>query len=577
MVVPVKIDGLEKTFFTRLSRKQVRHSWWPRVTVTVLEPVRLEVPPDIQGRDRRKAAGLQLYQIMSDLVFRTANIDRTIYQAVADAAKENGKGRTILEDPISGTMSYRKLLVAASLIGNNIMRRTKTGEAIGILLPGANGTAATMLGVMSAGRVAAMLNFTAGTANVEAACKAAAVSKILTSRGFVEKARLEPLIGRLQETCEIIYLEDIGKRISLFAKFDMLFRYMRPLAPRSPDDPAAILFTSGSEGAPKGVVLSHRNILANAAQAAARIDFSLEDKVFNVLPLFHSFGLTAALVLPLVYGVPVYLYPSPLHYRIIPELVYGTNATIMFGTDTFLAGYARKAHPYDFRSLRYVVAGAEPVREATRHVYMEKFGLRILEGYGVTETAPVLALNTPMFNRFGTVGRILPGMEYRLEPVAGIQEGGRLFVRGPNIMLGYVQAEHPGQLEKPPEGWHDTGDICTIDSEGFVTIQGRAKRFAKIGGEMVSLAAVEKLAEDLWPNAMSATAALPDDKKGEKIVMMTTERDATRKTFQTYANEHGAAELMLPAEVKTVDAIPLLGSGKPDFKAIAELAKELFA
>jgi acyl-[acyl-carrier-protein]-phospholipid O-acyltransferase/long-chain-fatty-acid--[acyl-carrier-protein] ligase len=290
--------------------------------------------------------------------------------------------------------------------------------------------------------------------------------------------------------------------------------------------------------------------------------------------VFHSFGLTVGLILPLVSGVQVYLYPSPLHYRIVPELIYGVNATILFGTDTFLAGYARSAHPYDFRSLRYILAGAEPVKEATRRTYMEKFGLRILEGYGITETAPALALNTPMFNKFGTVGRLLPGMEARLEPVPGVDDGGRLYVRGPNVMLGYLRVENPGHLERPAEGWHDTGDIVAIDDEGFITIKGRAKRFAKIGGEMVSLAAVEALASELWPDALSGCTAVPDPRKGERLVLITNKQDASRSQFLAFAKSKHAADMMVPADIIVVDKIPLLGSGKIDNIALSQLVRE---
>jgi len=315
-------------------------------------------------------------------------------------------------------------------------------------------------------------------------------------------------------------------------------------------------------------------MLANAAQAAARIDFGRADKVFNVLPVFHSFGLTVGVVLPLVSGVRIYLYPSPLHYRTVSELVYGVNATIMFGTDTFLNGYARVAHPYDFRSLRYILAGAEPVKESTRRIYLEKFGLRILEGYGVTETAPALALNTPMFNKFGSVGRILPGMTARLEKVEGVTEGGRLYVSGPNVMLGYLRSENPGVLETPPEGWHDTGDIVTIDPMGFIIIKGRAKRFAKVGGEMISLAAVETLAADLWPDVQSAVAAVPDMRKGERMILYTEKPDATRQAFMAFARQRGASELMVPSEVVIMEKLPVLGTGKLDNLAITKLARE---
>lgn len=574
MVVPVRIEGLEATVFSRLTREQVRRRWFPKVRVTVLEPVALTVPEELKGRARRQAAGTALYQIMSDLIFKTTDIDRSVFEAVVEAAKVHGKGRVAVEDPITGALTYKRLLIGAEVLGRKLAPLAQPGEAVGVMLPNANGAAVTLLGLISAARVPAMINFTAGATNILAACKAAEIKTIVTSRAFVEKGRTGPLVEALQANVSIVYLEDVRATVSTGDKLKALWRHGRPIIASKGQDRAAILFTSGSEGTPKGVVLSHANMLANTAQAAARIDFGRRDKVFNVLPVFHSFGLTVGLVLPLVSGVPVYLYPSPLHYRLVPELVYGSNATILFGTDTFLSGYARAAHPYDLRSLRYILAGAEPVKEATRRTYMEKFGLRILEGYGVTETAPVLAINTPMFNRFGTVGRIMPGMEARLEQVPGVDEGGRLHVRGPNIMMGYLRAENPGVLEPPADGWHDTGDIVTLDKDGFVAIKGRAKRFAKIAGEMVSLAAIETFAAELWPDALSAVASVPDARKGERLVLVTAQRDATKAAFQAHAKSKGASELMVPAEIMVVPAVPVLGSGKLDFAGVTRLVRE---
>ncbi|WP_375465527.1 acyl-[ACP]--phospholipid O-acyltransferase, partial [uncultured Methylobacterium sp.] len=507
MVVPVRIEGLEKTAFSRLSRAQVKRRWWPKVIVTVMPPVALTVDPALKGKARRQAAGAALYDIMSELVFRTTDIDRGVMAALIEAGERHGWRRTALEDPVSGKLSYSRLVMGANILGRKLMPMAGEGKAIGLMLPNANGAAVTFFALASAGRVPAMINFSAGAANILSACRAAEVSTILTSRAFIEKGRLGALVEAIQGKVDLVYLEDVRATVTTGDKIRGLLAPRKPLVARKGTDAAAILFTSGSEGTPKGVMVAHRNMLANVAQVAARIDFGPSDKVFNVLPVFHAFGLTAGLVLPLVSGVPVYLYPSPLHYRIVPELVYGSNATVLFGTDTFLTGYARAAHAYDLRSLRYVVAGAEPVKETTRKTYAEKFGLRILEGYGVTECGPVVAVNTPMFNRFGTVGRLVPGLEYRLDPVPGIEVGGRLVVRGPNIMLGYLRAENPGVLEPPPDGWHDTGDIVALDAQGFVAIKGRAKRFAKIAGEMVSLAGVEALAADLWPDSPSAVAA----------------------------------------------------------------------
>ena len=574
MVVPVRIDGPEATIFSRLSSSQVRRRLFPKITVTILEPVKLNIDPELKGRKRRQAAGAALYTVMSNLIYRTTPIDRTITEAVIDAARIHGAKWPVLEDPVSGRLTYKRVLQASAILGAKLMPLAPEGRAVGVMLPTSNGAVVTVLALLSGGRVPAMINFTAGAANILGACRAAEIDTILTARAFVEKARLENLIANLEKTVRVVYLDDIRTTIGFADKLRGALHAKKPLVARKPDDWAAILFTSGTEGAPKGVVLSHRNVLANVAQVAARIDFGREDRLFNAMPVFHSFGFTGGIVLPLISGVRTFHYPSPLHYRTVPELVYGWCATYLFGTDTFLNGYARMANPYDFRSLRCIVAGAEPVKEATRRIYMEKFGLRILEGYGVTETAPVMALNTPMFNKFGTVGRLLPGMEVKLEKVEGVDEGGRLFVKGPNVMLGYLRADNPGVVEAPPDGWHDTGDIVAIDDQGFIAIKGRAKRFAKVGGEMISLAAVEMLAAELWPNNITAVAAVADARKGERLIMVTDKHGATRSDFMAYARSKHASELMLPAEVVVLDKLPMLGSGKVDQLAIEKFVRE---
>jgi acyl-[acyl-carrier-protein]-phospholipid O-acyltransferase/long-chain-fatty-acid--[acyl-carrier-protein] ligase len=577
MVVPVRIEGPERTIFSRLSSTQVRRRWFPQIKVTILEPVKLNVDPQLKGRKRRLAAGAALYDVMSNLMFRTAHTDRTIVEAVIDAAKMNGGKWLAIEDPTSGRLTYKRLLQATRILGAKLMPLAPEGRAIGVMLPTSNGAAVTVLALLSGGRVPAMINFTAGAANVLGACRAAQVDTVLTAHAFVEKARLEKLIAAIENKVRIVYLEDVRKTVSFADKLRGALRAKRPLVARKPDDWAVILFTSGTEGVPKGVVLSHRNVLSNVAQAEARIDFGREDRLFMALPAFHSFGFMGGIVLPLISGVPTYLYPSPLHYRTVPELIYGICATYLFGTDTFLAGYARMANPYDFRSLRKIVAGGEPVKETTRRIYMEKFGLRILEGYGVTETSPVLAFNTPMFNKFGTVGRLFPGVQARLEKVEGVDEGGRLFVKGPNVMLGYLRADKPGVLEPPPDGWYDTGDIVAIDEQGYIAIKGRAKRFAKVGGEMVSLAAVEMLAAELWPNYNSAVVAVSDARKGERLILVTDKPSATRADFQAYARGKHAHDLMFPSEVIILDKLPLLGSGKPDLVALQKFVREQVA
>jgi acyl-[acyl-carrier-protein]-phospholipid O-acyltransferase / long-chain-fatty-acid--[acyl-carrier-protein] ligase len=344
-----------------------------------------------------------------------------------------------------------------------------------------------------------------------------------------------------------------------------------PGAMTSPDQPSVVLFTSGTEGTPKAVVLSHRNILANCVQAAAVLDFTSADRAFNALPMFHAFGLTVGTLLPLLYGVPCFLYRSPLHYRVVPELIYNTDATIVFATDTFLAGWARYAHAYDFRSVRYLFAGGERVKEETRRLYADRFGVRVLEGYGATETAPVLSINTPLRNAPGSVGRFMPGIAWRVEPVAGLVQGGRLWVRGANVMLGYLGTDQPGVIKPPHDGWYDTGDIVTVDAFGFLTIRDRAKRFAKIGGEMVALAPAEELAASVWPEATNAVVAVPDRSKGEQLVLVTTQHDADMTCLLAAAEARRIAAIAVPRRIVVLQRLPLLGSGKVDYPALLRL------
>jgi acyl-[acyl-carrier-protein]-phospholipid O-acyltransferase / long-chain-fatty-acid--[acyl-carrier-protein] ligase len=569
LITPVRLVRPERTYFSRLGAAQVGRRLFPKVTVTFLPAERLQIPAALCGRPRRRAAGAALYDTMSDLIFRTSNIRRTLVEAFEGSAKTRGLSRVAVEDPLSGALSLRMFRVGVGVLARKIAEISAPGEIVGLMLPNANGAAVTFMALHAAGRVPAMLNFTAGARNLVAACETASIGLVLTSRAFVHKANLAPVVEAISTVARIVWLEDIRESATTKDKVRAALTAGRALVRREPDDPAVVLFTSGSEGLPKGVALSHANILANIAQIDARFDMTMTDVLFNPLPIFHAFGLTGGLLLGLISSMRVYLYPTPLHYRQIPELIYGNNATVLFGTDTFLAGYARSANAYDFRSLRYVIAGAEPVKAETRRMYMHKFGLRLLEGYGVTEGSPVIAVNTPTFNKNGTVGKLLPLIEPRLEHVPGIDDGGQLLVRGPNIMMGYYRADNPGELERPLGGWHDTGDIVSIDDEGFVAIKGRAKRFAKIAGKLISLGAVEDVVSGLWPDDIVAAVAAPDPKKGERVILA-TKPGAAMTEVQTWLKIKGASALMVPDSVVFLDAIPLLGSGKTDYIALAK-------
>ena len=502
--------------------------------------------------------------------------EETIFDALI-AAREAYGDKEILEDQDRKPLTYTGLIRAAFVLGRKIAGLTEPAERVGILLPSSMGVVVTYYGLHAHGRVPVMLNFTSGQANIKAAIKASGVKKILTARRFITQAKLDELVADLGTVAEIVWLDDLRKTIGLP---DKLYGLMAGLFPRQfrtptePSSPGVVLFTSGSFGAPKGVVLSQWNLVANCRQVAQHITLKPEWVMFNPLPTFHCFGLTGGVLLPILHGMKAFQYPSPLHAKQIVELLPDVKASILFATDTFLNQYARVAAADDFATLQFIVAGAEKVRPETHHLFNTRFhGLKLLEGYGATEAAPVVAVNHPDRNRPGTVGQMLPGLEWRIDPVEGIPDGGRLYLRGPNVMKGYLSAENPMEISPLEGGWHDTGDIVDIDKDGYVSILGRVKRFAKIGGEMVSLTAVEGLASAVWPEARHAVVSIPDARKGEKLVLVTDRRDADVTRLAEWARSHGAPELAVPKKIMRVVEVPVLGTGKTDYVRIQQMAE----
>jgi acyl-[acyl-carrier-protein]-phospholipid O-acyltransferase / long-chain-fatty-acid--[acyl-carrier-protein] ligase len=575
-VVPVRIEGAGRSYFGRLAGIYPRRLL-PRIHIAIQPRRTIAMPQLPSAKRRRRRAGELMRRILLDMLVATRP-QRTLFQAFLDARQTFGASYALVEDIRMQEETYGSLLRMALGLVRLIKPLTHEGERVGVLTPNAAPTLGLILALSATKRVPAMLNYTAGVEGLRAACVAAQIRVVVASRAFVDKARLAPVLAQLTEV-QFHYLEDAKARFGLADKLWVLLRQFFPesiCVPQEPDDPAIVLFTSGSEGKPKGVVHSHASILSNVAQIRALADFTPLDKFMLALPVFHSFGLTCGAILPLVSGCKVFLYPSPLHYRVIPELVYDRNCTVLFGTSTFLGNYGKFAHPYDFGRLRYVVAGAEKLSDEVRNLWIEKFGIRVLEGYGVTECAPVVAVNVPMAYRTGSVGTLVPGMQHRLEPVPGIDTGGVLHVKGPNVMKGYLLYQNPGVIDPTDalrEGWYNTGDIVAVDDEDFVHIRGRVKRFAKIAGEMISLEVVEQIAARAAPGFLHAASTRSDAAKGEAIVLFTTSSALSRDQLSAAAKSLGASELAVPRTIVCIPEIPLLGTGKTDYvrlKAMAE-------
>ena len=564
-----------------LTKRKGWKRWFPNISVhfsRIKEPPSREFSSSMQGR-RQLTSWLRDSMVEQQFQVETEFGPKTVLDAVVENRYQQ-PGFSILGDSTFKELSYKDVLVGVEVLGRQWERHfAKSEKVIGVLLPNVNATPVTLLSLWASGKSPALLNYSAGMATLLSCCKLASVKKIITSRRFLERARLD-LSDLEQAGIELIYLEDVRTSITTKNKLSTLIqqKFARPFqaTPIDPESVAAILFTSGSEGVPKGVELTHANLMANIRQMLAVIDITDQDRVFNALPMFHSFGLTIGTLLPLVRGIFNYLYPSPLHYRMVPALVYDQDCTIVLGTNTFLNGYARKAHIYDFQTVRYLFAGAEKTQAATFETWANKFGIRILEGYGATECSPCISVNTRMEAKVGSAGRLLPAIQHRIEKIPGVEQGGRLHVRGPNVMKGYLNTES-NEAFTAQNGWYDTGDIADVDPEGYVHILGRLKRFAKISGEMVSLTAIEEsLAGHFEQHGFRTEVAIiaePDPRKGEKLIAITNHADVTIEAIRESIQEAGHPNICVPRELKFVPTIPKLGSGKTDYRLLQEAIK----
>lgn len=573
-IIPVQISGTQFSYFSRLGRLFNLRAF-PKLRLTIFPPTRLQnKTADID--EQREVSKNEMHYLMMNMVVE-ARQRLTLFEQLLEARQRHGGDKLLFQDTLSDDLTYGETVKKSVSLSILLNRKLTLSKRVGLMLPNSNACALAFYALQHMGKTPVMINYTAGSRATLAGLVATQTETILTSRRFVEKGELQPLIDELGDY-NVVYLEDLRKSVGFSDKLAIATKRNFPkltAAKQDANDEALVLFTSGTEGLPKGVLHSHDGLMTQVSQIEAIYDFNPQDHFMFCLPVFHVFGLMAAFVLPVSTGSSGFLYPTPLHYKVIPELIYENNCTVLLSTSTFLDGYARFAEPYDFHSLRYVIAGAEKLSPEVVKIYHEKFGIRIMEGYGATETAPVIAANTTMAHRTGSVGRILPGMEAELVPVPGIEGAGRLVVRADNVMMGYLRVDNPGVVEYSPtvgnKRMYDTGDIAEIDDKGFVHLRGRVKRFAKLAGEMVSLDTVEQMAIHASPEGKHAVISTTDRKKGEALHLFTTDEGLTRKVLQQTAKDLGIPKLAIPKNIHTVDEIPVFASGKTNYPELAQL------
>ncbi|HEY3383608.1 MAG TPA: AMP-binding protein [Vicinamibacterales bacterium] len=501
----------------------------------------------------------------------------SLVEQFVQTAKAHESRLAVIDRATGQRVTYRDTLIRALILSGKF-KQYKPGM-IGVMVPTSGGAIYTVLAALMSGRTPVMINYSTGAAqNCQMAQQRLAFRTIITSRALLEKIKCPTVDG-------MVFIEDLAAGVSTFNKLGAFLRasmsaerICRGIHAGSDDEQAVVLFTSGSEQDPKAVPLTHRNIRANVEGMHQVLEFGPKDTILGNLPLFHVFGLTVTLWLPLTNGLTVVTYPNPLEFRAICAAVREEGVTMMVGTPTFLAGYLQKSEPGDFATVRLLITGADKCPEALRQGYLERHGCVLLEGYGTTETSPVISVNTPGHNRPGTVGKALPNVEVRMEhyetgEVCAVNEIGKILVKGDSVMPGYFDDFEATTLHMR-RGWYDTGDMGYMDEDGYLWHVGRLGRFLKIGGEMVSLVQVEDVLQRLVGDAAEcAVVEVPDSVRGARIVAAVTSPVDEKAILGRIAER--VARIAVPKQFVVLTFLPKMPSGKVDYRALTVMVRDI--
>lgn len=583
-ILPIRIDGAQYTHFSKLKNK-LKIKFFPKIVITILPPVHINPPEILSSQERRKHISAQLYNIMTEMIFESSDYKRPLFEALLQSSIIYKHSKRIIQDTQGHSLSNRKLLEYIFQYIQPISKDTKARQYVGIMLPNLVENIVVFYGVLASGRVAAMIDFCHNPKDIISNCQMTGIDIIYTSKAFIQENKLINTILTITDQGIIIrYLEDFNSEIDWWLKFKArIGSYFPDIYYRVKlidSDPAVIQFNSDLNSNSKAIVLSHRNIQANRYQILSRFDFSTQDVAFNVLPLSTNLGLMGAIITSLG-GIRSFYYPSPQHYRVIPEIIYYIGATILFGNDIILNNYARCAHPYDFYSLRYVFCDGLKLRDSTKQLWLNKYSIRIYENYGTNSVFSLIATNTRMYTEPTTLGKILPKIEYFIDSEkSNIENAGLLYLYGPNIIIGYIDKTLPKLLQDPyvkiaGRKFYPTQEIASVNSDGYLQIFESLKQNVVISGHKLSLQVIEDIAYEIDADNLHVAICLDHSTKSDKQIIVFTQGDIiNQNSWYAAINAKALSDIYNQILIIRLPSINLLFSGEIDYAAMKAIGNK---